>query len=182
MVARGVRSQGTGRGIDALPGWTDAKVMVEFGTVPYGFGGDTPFLTLRHEIGASGITMPGRAYAVSGVPLEHDIAISMAEIHFSITLYQVPTVNLDVYAALAANVNNATFLGRPAETVRFDGLQSEFSQTITFTTTHTVTLKFAFRPRSWNQIMLPSGVWATPLNVNDGSKAYTPSDLSPLLY
>ena len=45
----------------------------------------------------------------------------------------------------------------------------------------TVTLSLAWRPRSWNHVLLPSGVWARPTNVNDGLPIYEPDDFNALL-
>jgi hypothetical protein len=182
MVAVGARAEGTGRGIDAEPGWTDWRILVDFAVIPYAFGGDTPYLTVRRNYGASAITLPGRAYAVSGTPLNHDVAVMVPEVSYNVTKYNVPTMDDSVYKTLAGKVNSDVFLGYAAETVRFDGVQDEISQTIAFTTNRTVSLAVAWRPRSWNQILLPSGVWATPVNVSDGSKMYTPAPFAPLMY
>lgn len=182
MVAQRVRVDRTGRGIATTPGWTDAKVWVDFALVPYDFAGDQPYLTLRRRYGASAITLPGQAYAVSSVRLNHDVAIAMPEILYSATAYNVPSRDDSVYKVLMGKVNSDVFLGFDAETVRFDGVEDEIVKTIAFTTNRTVSLSLAWRPRSWNQVLLPSGVWATPLNVNDGSKLYTPAVFAPLLF
>lgn len=182
MVATRVRAVGTGQTLPGAPGSTDAKVMVDFEIPLYGFGGDTPYSVLRHRGDATAITLPGRAYAVSGVPLQHDVAISMPGILFSFTLYQVPTLNIDLYTSLCGKVNNATFLGRDAGTVRFDTFEDEISTTIGGVQTKSVSLALAWRPRPWNQVLLPNGSWSEPLNVNDGSKIHTTADFSSLLY
>ncbi len=182
MVALSYRAERTGKPIAAIPGWADWKVFVEFGTVPFAFGGDTPYLTIRRRYGASAITQPGKAYAISGVPLEHDVAVVIPEILYSATKYNVPTMDDSVYKTLAGKVNDATFLGYAAETVRFDGVEDEINVTVGFVTTRTVSLSLAWRPRSWNEVLLPSGVWAAPLNINDGSKMYAAGDFSLLLY
>lgn len=182
MVAQRVRAVGTGQPLDGAPGSTDAKVMVDFGVPPYPFAGDTPYSVLRHRGDATAITRPGRAYAVGGVFLNHDIATSLPGILFSFTLYQVPTLNIDLYTSLCGKVNDAVFLGRAAGTVRFDSFEDEIATTIAFTQTQTVSLALAWRPRPWNEVLLPNGVWAEPVNVNDGSKLHAPADLSSLLY
>ena len=181
MVAMRARAEKTGKGIAAPPGWTDWKVHVDFALVPYLFGGDTPYLTLRRRYGASAITQPGRAYAVGGTPLNHDIAVVIPEILYSATKYNVPTLDDSVFKVLSGKVNAATFLGFAAETVRFDGVEDEINTNIGMVTNRTVSLSLAWRPRSWNEILLPTGVWAAPINISDGSKMYATGDFSLLL-
>lgn len=181
MVAQGYRATAIGTALSVAPGWSDWVVEVDFALVPYSFTGDQPYLTIRRKYGASAITLPGRAYAISGVPLNHDVAVMIPEVIYSATAYNVPSMDDTVYKTLAGKVNSDTFLGYAPETVRFDGVEDEIVMTIGFTQNRTVSLALAWRPRSWNQVLLPSGVWGTPLNISDGTKLYTPAPFAPLL-
>lgn len=183
MVAQSVRWRKTGRPLTVAPGWTDWKVFVDFAVVPYAFAGDQPYLTLNRDYGASSITLPGRAYAVGGVFLNHDVARNVPEIVYRATKYNVPTLDDSVYRALSGKVNDATFLGYAAGTVRFDGVQDQIVQTIAFTLNRTVSLALACRPSlSWNSIVLPTGAVGDPVNVDDGTGLYETADFAALLY
>jgi hypothetical protein len=182
MMARSVRTEGTGRPLLTVPGWTDWKVWIDFALVPFEFGGgDQPYMTLSRNIGATAITMPGQAFAVGGVKLNHDVARVLPEIVYNVTHHQVPTQDDSVFVSLAGKINNAAFLGFAAKTVRFDGVQDQLSQTIAFTTTYSISLTLTWRPRSWNAILLPNGIWAEPTNINDGLGIYELGDFSLLL-
>jgi hypothetical protein len=181
MVAQAVRWRRAGKPIDTEPGSTDHKVLVDFALVPYEFGGDQPYMTIRRRYGASAITLPGQAFAVSGTKLNHDVARVIPEVLYSFTRYNVPTMDDSVFKTLAGKVNNATFLGCAAGTVRFDGVEDEINTNIGFVTNRTVSLALAWRPRSWNEILLPSGAWASPVNINDGLGIYETGNFDLLL-
>lgn len=181
MVAVGARAQGIGTALAVAPGWSDWVVEVDFAVVPYSFGGDQPYLTIRRKYGASAITLPGRAYAISGVPLNHDVAVMIPEVVYSVTAYNVPSMDDTVFKTLVGKVNSTTFLGYTPETVRFDGIEDEIVMTIGFTQNRTVSMAITWRPRSWNEVLLPSGVWAAPINIADGTKLYGSGDLNLLL-
>jgi|GEM_PF-3846186 len=181
MVAVAARWRRAGKPIDVAPGATDWKVTVDFALVPYPFDGSTPHFTLRRRYGASAITLPGQAFAVGGVKLNHDVARVIPEILYSATAYNVPTMDDSVYRTLAGKVNAGTFLGAAPGTVRFDGVEDEITTTIGLVHNRTVTLSLAFRPRSWNEILLPSGVWAAPLNINDGIGIHETGNFNQLL-
>lgn len=75
---------------------------------------------------------------------------------------------------------DAPFLGWSAGTVRFDGAEAEIAQTISYQNTYTRTLSCTFRPRPWNEILRPDGVWEAPVNRDSGDYLYRAADLSPL--
>jgi hypothetical protein len=181
MVARAARWRRSGRAIDTEPGATGHVVTVDFAPVPYTFTGDQPYMTVRRRYGASAITLPGRAFAVSSVPLEHDVARVIPEVIYSATQYNVPTLDDSVFTTLVGKLNAATFLGYAAETVRFDGVEDEINTTIAFTVNRTVSLSLAWRPVSWNKILLPSGVWSKPINISDGLGIYELGNFDLLL-
>lgn len=182
MVAVACRWRRAGKPIDTMPGATDWKVLVDFALVPYQFGGDTPYLTIRRRYGATSITLPGQAFEVAGVALQHDVARNIPEQLFNVTKYNVPTLDDSVFRDLSGKLNIATFLGNPPKTVRFDGVEDEISTNIGMVTNRTVSLSIATRPISWNAILLPNGVWSEPININDGLGIYELDDFDQLLY
>jgi hypothetical protein len=181
MVAVAARWRRSGKAIDVAPGATDWRIWVDFALVPYQFDGSTPYSVLRRNTSASAITMPGRAFAVSGVKLEHDVARVLPEIAFSATQYNVPTLANTAFTTLVGTVNSLTFLGLAPGTVFFNGVQDEIATTIGLVQNRTVTLSLTWRPVSWQQILLPTGVWAAPININDGLGIYPTADHNALL-
>lgn len=181
MVAVRVRAEGSGKPTLAPPYSTDTRVTVDFAVPSYAFGGDTPYSSRRRRIGSSSITLPGQALAVGGVKLQHDVSKHVPEIIYSWTFFNVPTQDDDVYTLLAGKLNAATFLGRDPKTVRFDGVEDEEVTTITFSKTYSVTLALAWRPISWNAILLPTGVWDEPVNISDGAGIYDTGNFDLLL-
>jgi hypothetical protein len=182
MVAVACRWDGMGKPMPSDPGWTDWRVIVDFAVVPYDFGGgDQPYMTIRRRYGASAITLPGQAFRVGGVALNHDVAMVMPEILYSFTKYNVPTLDDTVFKLLSGKINASPFLGYPSETVRFDGVEDEITQTIALTINRTVSLSIAWRPVSWNLIMAPSGEWVRPINAATGAPIYQTGNFD-LLY
>ena len=138
MVAVALRAEGTGRPSVDAPGSTDAKIHVDFAVVPYGFDGSTPHMTLNRDYGAEAITLPGQAYAVGGTRLNHDVAVVMPIQHYTVTHYNVPTLDDSLFATLVGKVNNATFLDRAAGTWLFGGVRDQITRTIGGTLNRTV--------------------------------------------
>jgi hypothetical protein len=183
-VAQAVDWDRTGKaiGIDTFPGWSDWKVLVDFASVPYAFGGDEPYFTLERDYGASVITLSGQAFAVGGVKLNHDVTRNIPQIVYRATKYNVPGLDDSVYRELSGKINAAPFLGYAAKTVFFAGVQDQIVQTIAFTQNRTVGLSLACRPRlAWNSVVLPNGVVAEPVNVNDGLGIYETGNFDLLL-
>lgn len=181
MVAVRVRAEGVGKPTTAAPYSTDSRITVDFAVPSYSFGGDAPYSSRRRRIGSSSITLPGQALAVSGVKLNHDVAKHVPEIIYSWTFFNLPTQSDDLFVTLAGKLNSSTFLGRAPKTVRFDGVEDEETTLITFQKAYTVTIALAWRPISWNAVLLPTGVWDEPVNISDGTGIYDVADLNLLL-
>jgi hypothetical protein len=180
LVAVGVRWRCTGRPIEEDPGWTDAKIEIEFGVPAYNL--DT-FYTVRTRFGGEFDTIPNAAMAFAdGTRITGDWGVFVPEIAMVVTTFQSPAPVGPAIGNLVGKVSSATFLGWSAGYVRFDGVESDFAQTMAMTTTYVKSFAITFRSRPWNEVMKPSGASEVPLNVSTGLPKYQSGDLNALLY
>lgn len=183
MLARHVRAEGTGRPIAVAPGYEDWKVTVDFESTLFGLGGDQPFLTINRNYGGNFVTRPGTAYVgfTNGIRLRQDVGVFLPEVSYQVTLYQVPAVNDALICGLTGKVNLTEFLGRPPGTVRFDGLQTSYTQSTWNQVTFTVAFAFSFRLVPWSDVVFPDGTTDTAVNVDTGDPIYLLDELNDLL-
>jgi hypothetical protein len=124
--------------------YTDARVFVDFGSIPYPVTGDSAYMTWEVDQGAVYTTQPGRKFKfASGEPLDQDAGAWSVQNSYILTLYQCPSqgdANIDL---LSGKVNNATFFGRPAGVVRY-----------------TKSYVFTYRSYSWNEAYKRDGTIA----------------------
>lgn len=183
MLLTRVRWDFTGPPLDAEPGWTDAKVWCEFGVPPYAITGDQPFYTIRTRFGAAYETVPDSAFQFSdGSKLSSDSGLFIPEIGFTVTTYLDPIAVSDTVAAMTGTVNSAIFLGRAIGTIRFDGVETEFTRNASLQSTYVKTFSLNFRPRPWNEVLRKDGAWDVPTSVATGLPKYASADHNLLLY
>lgn len=190
MLAFNVKSQGTGHDPNATPSvagyqYEKAKILVSFKSWPFPIVGNQPFMTLRLRKSSEAITIPqaGYKFTSTGQILQGvDAAVIVPTTVYSLTMYQCPTLDDDLITSIQANpVNSDTIFNKAPGYVRFDGCDSEISQTVTGVITYTKTLTFTYRTAPWNQVLNPAGAWEAPVKISDGSNMYGTSALNQLL-
>jgi hypothetical protein len=180
LVAIDVNWRGTGRPTLASPGWTDARVEIRFGLPPYSLD---RLYTVQTRFGGEFDTIPNAAMDFAdGSRITGDWGVFVPEIAMLVTTYQSPEPVGATIAGLVGKVNSTTFLGWAPGYVRFDGVESNFAQTLALTTTYVKSFAINFRSRAWNEVMKPTGAVEAPTNILTGLPKYASGDLNILLY
>ncbi|MHC5536948.1 hypothetical protein ACYOEI_01585 [Singulisphaera rosea] len=163
--------------------YTDSKITVQFETLPFATAGDQAFRTTRLRSAGNYVTQPGNAFKFpsDNTPIKQDAGRFIPEMSYSITLFQCTNVNDDLIASLINKVNAGVFMGRPEGTVRFDGADSEVTQTVSGIITNNITLNLVFRPIPHNYLLRPDGGFEEAVDTSSGNPMYDLADLSPLL-
>ena len=81
---------------------------------------------------------------------------------YSITTYLNPNLDDALATSLVGKTNSAVFLGRPVKTMRFDGLNASFAQTVTMQTTFQKQFSFSYRAIPWGQRLRPMAAGRRP--------------------
>jgi hypothetical protein len=202
-----VAARVTGKGsvlLDAggLPGYGGGALIratyrsggAAFGGAFSDLGHDDPLL--RHQIDSSTpliwctqeldfsqetISLPNHQYVwASGgranVPVQLDVAVTTMVLTFHRRSY-LPTA---LIRAKRGRLNNALFLGAPAETVRFLGAKTTREAATDGSTEQKVQLVFQERDVSWNKFLRDDGVTWEYIQDGSGNRRYLTTDLSPL--
>jgi hypothetical protein len=160
--------------------YTDARVFVDFGTIPYPVTGDSAYMTWEVDQGAVYTTQPGRKFKfASGEPLDQDAGAWSVQNTYILTLYQCPSqgdANIDL---LSGKLNNATFFGRPANSLLFGGCKSIYEVSVAGVVRYTKSYVFTYRSYSWNQAYKRDGTLDTPVDPA-GNAPYQTGDFNLL--
>lgn len=172
----------SGSGTPTLYQYTWSEVTASFQSVPYPTDGSTAFYTVETVGGSESYSVAGGKlkFPSDNTPLQVDATVPVPVIQYRVTVYLCYSLNDSVLNPLAGSVNNNTFLGWPAGTIRFDNYTSSLAMTATNTATYTRTLNLSYRAIPWNQLLRPNYVWEAP-TAPSGAYLYTAADLSPLL-
>ncbi len=170
---------------DPIKNWSHAKVMVEFGTVPYSVDGSTPFMTLATRAAPEAITLAGRqlVHSTDSSPIQADAAISVAAESLSITIYNAvydQAADVTLAATYRETVNSDSLFGiYPAYTLRYDGMDRQTTYTATGQVTCQKTYYFYSRSVDLRKVLRPNGLWDFAVKP-DASYIYTPVAYAPL--
>ncbi len=144
-----------------------------------------PILQTVQEIDAASefITMPGTAFVFTSDNKSTDspIGVWVGNSTLSLTKKNVPYLPQALIHAKMNKVNDATFLGQPAEQVLFLGAKTHRESLADGTRTQEVALTFKWREKKWNYAPRPdTGVWER-IQTSVGGSPYETADLLPLL-
>lgn len=165
----------------ALSNWSKGFISLTFTSVPWPMDGSAPMMTTETRAGSEVYTLAGSKlkFPSDGTIIQADAGITVPTTVYTLTIYLAVSLDDSALNALLGNVNNATFLGNPAGTIRFDGFNSQSTMTGSGQQAYTRTLMLTYRPVPWIQFLRPNGVWEAAVKP-DSSYVYTASDLSPL--
>lgn len=110
------------------------------------------------------------------IPVKKTIGITI----LVITFHKLPYLPMDVVRAKRGKINNATFLGAPAETILFKGARTTRDMNTDGTVSQRLQLTFHERDQSWNKSLRTDGTWAYYKDPA-GNRVFDTADLSPLL-
>jgi hypothetical protein len=97
------------------------------------------------------------------------------------TRYNLTSIPASTYEGLLDKTNNATYLGRAAETLRFDGVSTARSFDTAGAARYAVTYHLSFRSVGWNKILNPAtGTFDAVTFINGGAKPYPTASFSGL--
>lgn len=186
LLCNSIDSRGIGEYTPSNPEWcrqhSHAKVKVGFGSVPYATDGSEPFMSHETRAGAEVYTLAGSQLKFStGENVGADAGITVPTVIHVLTVYLAFSLNDTVLDPLLGSINNATFLGKPAGTIRFDSYTSQETLTADMQRTYTRSIFLTYRPIHWNYFLKPSGVWDLVQKPTTGDPVYALQNLSPLL-
>lgn len=149
----------------------------------------TPILWCTQEIEGSveTYTLPKTSlkFISDNSPTDMPFRLNVSVMHMNLTFHQVPYLPATVLAnAMAAPVNNATFLGVATGLVLYKGFKTSREYQSDGTVAQKVMLSFARRPTGmkWNHLPRPDTlVWAGVVAQSGGGVPYNESDLGALL-
>ena len=179
-----------------------ATVAVEYGVWPYNFPDEAaqadpynymtpdqqayPFCTFDVDYATEHVTVPNSQllFVSDDAAVGSEVNIRVGCQTISATMNQVPYLPVQKLASLAGCVNNATFMGFPAETVLFDDAKTRRTLSTDGGLTQEVTMIFRYRAKNWNFVARNAYTWerATADGTSTGTGLYTKSDLRPLFF
>jgi hypothetical protein len=153
-------------------GSTDAVEVgeenLDFGSEVLSFNGADPFFKWKSD----NVDVPAEASPGKIIPI-----ITFTKLKKGLAFLPLDTL----FAIAAAPLNNATYLGAPAGTLRFEGAQTSREFTTTGAKRWTMSVKLSYRPINWNYMLRPStGTFAEIVTKVGGNPFYTSSNFSPL--
>jgi hypothetical protein len=183
---------------DGYPQWEGgALIQAEYRPAPMNFSGadntnhnidqSTPLTWCTQELDHSSqsFTLPNSKlkFTATNDPTDVYVKFEIPIIIMTLTFHKMPYLPMGVVANLSGRVNNATFLGAPAETVLFKGAKTTREWNTDGTVVQKVMLTFERRHADFPWNSLPSGddVTFRPVTDKNGVKMYKTADLSPLV-
>ena len=162
--------------------------VLQFGDDPNNFqqiDPTTPLLWCTQELDFSGetVVVPNTSFTwasdgkLASVPLKVKVGITQMRL----TFHRVPAMPMATMRAFRGKVNNATFLGADPYKVLFEGGSTVRDVQADGTVLQRVTLVLSERDQPWWNTLRPDKMKWDALVDGDGAKAYTATDLSPLL-
>lgn len=195
---------------DGRPAWEFAIVPVVYGVSPIAFGsgggGDpdpynlfTPdgqayeFCSFDIDYSSEAITIPKtamkRAEGPSGVintTIDMLWTVRVATAVVACTVHRVPWLPTDALLGLQQRINDATFMGRGAGTMLFDGAKTRIAYSSDGVRTVDIVEVFKYREKGWNKVPRPDDVTQWDLVTHNGDPAgrtlYEAADLRPLIF
>jgi hypothetical protein len=129
---------------------------------------------LKYTSGPAGvIDQPTEVYVKFEIPITI----------MTLTFHKLPYLPVGIIGDLSGRVNNATFLGKPAETVLFKGSKTNREWNTDGTVVQRVTLTFEARhaDHPWNSLPTASDPTFYPVAGTGGVKMYKTANLLPLV-
>jgi hypothetical protein len=182
LLANGYRGEGFGMSPDVF-GYTNWRVQVSFGSVPFPIVGDRPFMEVGLDHGGTYTTVPGEGmvFLSDGKRLRHDYGVFVPEQNYTVTTYFNPGLDDALIDSLLGKVNSSPFLGKAVGCARFNSCATRITQTINGQMTYTKMFSMSFRRRPWNEVLRPGMVWDMPVGESNGLPAHESADLNLLL-
>jgi hypothetical protein len=186
------------RNVDSLPGYDGgALIAAEYRPPPWNFsGGDNPnhnfdaatpiaWATQELDFSSQSFTLPNSKlkFTATNDPTDVYVKFEIPITIMTLTYQKMPYLPMGVIGNLSGRVNNATFLGKPAETVLFKGAKTGREFNTDGTVVQRVSLTFEARHADFPWNSLPSGddVTFRPVTDKNGAKMYKTADFSPLV-
>lgn len=119
--------------------------------------------------------------ALNGTKTKVPLKFTLGLTTMTITFHQLPYLPMQIIRAKRNKINNATFLGAPAETVKFMGCRTVRDQNTDGQISQKVQLTFQERDISWNKFLRKDKFQYDYIKDAGGSTFYQTTDLSPLL-
>mgnify|MGYP003385898525 CR=1 FL=1 len=145
---------------------------------PYVYASQTlDFGTQIIQLKANTLKLSGDTFAY---PEPYGIPVQV--VNMGLTLHKLPYLPAAATRAVAGNVNNASFFGCAAGTLRFDGVKTQITMNSDGTRTQDAQYAFAYRPvAAWDKVLHPNGTsgW-TQLQYN-GASILTSIDFTTLI-
>jgi hypothetical protein len=172
---------GTGASIHSTQ-FSHHRVRVQFATLPFGVGGDSPFYSLSTETAESFETIPNVTLHFSnGTAPTGEFGIPAPLSVLNLTTYLNPTPVDYALSALVGKINSVAFDDYPPFTLRFTRINSEAQQGM-FSRSLVKSYGFQFRDPHWNKILRNDGVWDTATIGSTGVGRFLTADLNALKY
>jgi hypothetical protein len=190
------------------PAWTAAIITASYGPFPFnnGAGGDAsgdpnnmmspdgtnvyPFCDISINLTTQHVSVPGTSFMALGStkPYGQPITLRIGLANMHVQIHSVPYFPADAILSLAGKVNNGIFLGRPAESILFEGATSNKKIDSVGNISMDIGLTFIYRSVSWNKApdVVPAAgadfVLLTSDGTSGGRKMYEAADLRPLIF
>ncbi len=119
--------------------------------------------------------------ALNGTKTKVPLKFTMGITTMTITWHQLPYLPMATIRTLRNKINNATFLGAPAETIRFLGCRTVRDQNTDGQVSQKVQFTFQERDISWNKFLRKDKFQYDYIKDGGGATFYQTADLSPLL-
>jgi hypothetical protein len=189
------------------PAWTAAIITANYGPFAFsnGAGGDGsgdpnnmmspdgqayPFVDISITHGTQQISIPNTSYKALGStkPFGQPLTIRLGTMTVHVQVHSVPYLPFAAISGLLGQINNATFMGMPAESVLFDGATTNKKIDSVGNISMDIGLTFMYRSVSWNKAPDPSPtagsdfILITTDGTSSGRTLYTKADLRPLIF
>lgn len=181
MVADRVECEGWGME-DGNP--THWFATVDFATPDYDLDGKNAFLTIEGQGSHELVPLPnGSIKFLDGSRPTQAVGYPMGSMTVSVTIHQLPYLDLGRYLPYVGRANNAGFFGWPAGHVKYAGVAFYRTSTFSGVTTYQVTHQFQCREVPWGFEQHPDGItgWAQLL-YNNNLPVQARTDISQVFY
>lgn len=181
--------------------WEKAIVTANYGVAQWGaiddpsganqFSPDEKFVYATQELDFGGeyITIPNQAYeyfdGTTRTKTGQDFGIFVPIIELNLTFHRLPYLPMgSARTAVQSPLNDRTFLGAAAGTVRFNGCRTKRTASSDGTIVQEVTFSFSHRPTAdWNYGIHPTtGAWTKIVKPGTSTTFQAYSNLNALLF